>query len=167
MLRCTPLYFNALLALALTVLLLNGCSALSPYSSLTKLNLTLSASDQINPDLNGRPSPVVIRLLELKHPVAFENADFFSLYQRAKESLAQDLVVSEELELRPGETLALKLTVETGSRYVGVLAAYRDLPQTQWRYVVPITAQALTQAHLLLDQSGIHLAQQPFAKVDN
>ena len=167
MLRCTPLYFNALLALALTVLLLNGCSALSPYSSLTKLNLTLSASDQINPDLNGRPSPVVIRLLELKHPVAFENADFFSLYQRAKESLAQDLVVSEELELRPGETLALKLSVEPGSRYVGVLAAYRDLPQSQWRYVVPVTALELTEAHLLLDQTGIHVAQQPFAKADD
>ena len=69
MLRYTPLYLRALLAL--TVLLLTGCSALSPYSSVTKLDLGLSASDQVNLDLNGRPSPLVIRLMELKHPVAF------------------------------------------------------------------------------------------------
>lgn len=107
---------------------------MSPYSSLTKLDLTLSASDQVNLDLNGRPSPLVVRLLELKHPVAFENADFFSLYERPKASLSPDLVTSEELEVRPGETVDLKLSVEPGSRYVAVLAAYRDLPQTQWRY---------------------------------
>ena len=98
---CPPLYLKAMLAFA--VLLLTGCTTLSPYSSVTKLNLNLSASDQVNPDLHGRPSPVVVRLFELKHPVAFENADFFSLYERGKESLAPDLVTSEELELRPGQ----------------------------------------------------------------
>ncbi|MEB0104693.1 type VI secretion system lipoprotein TssJ, partial [Pseudomonas sp. CCI3.2] len=66
------------------LLLLAGCSTLSPYSTLTKLDLTLAASDQLNPDLHGRPSPIVVRLIELKNPVAFENADFFSLYERPK-----------------------------------------------------------------------------------
>jgi type VI secretion system VasD/TssJ family lipoprotein len=51
-----------------------------------QINLKLTGSDQLNPDLNGRPSPIVVRLFELKHPVTFENADFFSLYERAKES---------------------------------------------------------------------------------
>jgi type VI secretion system protein VasD len=49
------------------------------------------------------------------------------------------MVASEELELRPGETVELKLSVEEGSRYVGVLAAYRDLPETKWRYTVQVT----------------------------
>ena len=153
---CPPLYLKAVLVFA--VLLLTGCTTLSPYSSVTKLNLNLSASDEVNPDLHGRPSPVVVRLFELKHPVAFENADFFSLYERGKESLAPDLVTSEELELRPGQTVQLKLSVEPGSRYVGVLAAYRDLPQSQWRYVVPLTAMALTESNLVLDQTGIRSA---------
>ena len=152
---------------ALTLLLLAGCSSLSPYSTVTKLNLTLTASDQLNPDLNGRPSPIVVRLLELKHPVAFENADFFSLYERAKESLAPDLVTSEELELRPGETVELKLSVEQGSRYVGVLAAYRDLPETRWRYTVQLTRMAVTGAHLTLDQAGIRNSNDVLAKADD
>lgn len=56
-----------------------------------------------------------MRLFELKHPVAFENADFFSLYERPKETLDPDLVTSEELELRPGERVELKLSVEEGA----------------------------------------------------
>ncbi len=85
------------LAMLAVLALLAGCSTLSPYSRLTKLDLALSAGERVNPDLNGRPSPVVVRLFELKHPVAFENADFFSLYERPKETLDPDLVTSEEL----------------------------------------------------------------------
>ncbi|SDY62533.1 type VI secretion system lipoprotein TssJ [Pseudomonas sp. NFIX28] len=152
--RCSTLLLKTLAALT-ALALLAGCSTLSPYSTMTKLNLKLTASDQLNPDLNGRPSPIVVRLIELKHPVAFENADFFSLYERAKESLSPDMVASEELELRPGETVELKLSVEEGSRYVGVLAAYRDISEAQWRYVVQLTPVELTEADLTLDQAGI------------
>lgn len=151
--RSTAFAFKTLTALA--VLLSAGCSALSPYSQVTKLDLTLIASEQLNPDLNGRPSPVVVRLFELKHPVAFENADFFSLYERAKQSLAPDLMATEELEIRPGERVELKLRVGNGSRYVGVLAAYRDLTETQWRHTLPLALQEVTGAKLTLDQSGI------------
>ena len=161
-----PRFFNTLLACAALVLMA-GCSTLSPYSTLTKVNLKLQASDQLNPDLNGRPSPVVVSLFELKHPVAFENADFFSLYEHAKEALSPDMVASEQLELRPGETLELKLSVEEGSRYIGILAAYRDLPDSKWRYTVEVTPQETTDVALILDQSGILNAQKMLAKADD
>jgi len=164
--RFSTVLLKTLTALAALVLLA-GCSSLSPYSSMTKLDLKLTASDQVNPDLNGRPSPIVVRLMELKHPVAFENADFFSLYERARESLAPDLGASEELELRPGESVELKLSLESGSRYVGVLAAYRDLPETKWRYVVQVTPVKLTEAELTLDQTGIHNNNKTLAKADD
>lgn len=143
------------LALWILVLATSACSTLSPYSTLTKLNLTLTASDQLNPDLDGRPSPIVLRLLELKHPVAFENADFFSLYDHAKKALALDLMASEEIELRPGETRELKLSVNESSRYVAVFAAYRDLPETRWRYVIAMAPEQLTRVELRLEQNGI------------
>ncbi|WP_338525170.1 type VI secretion system lipoprotein TssJ [Pseudomonas batumici] len=159
--------FLKMLTVLATLLWLAGCSSLSPYSQVTKLNLKLTASDRLNPDLNGRPSPIVVRLFELKHPVAFENADFFSLYERAKEALAPDMVASEELELRPGETVELKLSLEEGSRYVGVLAAYRDLPESKWRYTVQVTPLDVTGADLTLDQNGIRNTHEPLAKADD
>ncbi len=143
------------LALLAALLSLTGCSALSPFSDMTKLDLTLNGSDELNPDLNGRPSPIVLRLIELKHPVAFESADFFSLYQRPKEALSPDMVVLEELELRPGEQREMKLSVQPGSRYVGVLAAYRDLPESNWRVVIPLQEQARNSSVLTLGALGI------------
>jgi len=149
------------LALLCVVLsLLSGCAS----SKLTKLDLTLTASEQVNPDLHGRPSPIVVRLIELRHPVAFENADFFSLYGRAEQTLPKDFVSSEELELSPGEQVMLKLSVEEGSRYVGVLAAYRDLPRAQWRFVLALPSQRLTRVGLVLDQAGIRLVNPDAAK---
>ncbi len=143
------------LALLAALLSLTGCAALSPYSDMTKLDLTLNGSDELNPDLNGRPSPIVLRLIELKHPVAFETADFFSLYQRPKEALSPDMVVLEELELRPGEQREMKLSLQPGSRYVGVLAAYRDLPESNWRVVIPLKEQERNSSVLTLDALGI------------
>ncbi|WP_313087886.1 type VI secretion system lipoprotein TssJ [Pseudomonas sp.] len=156
-------FLSAAVLAALAVL--SGCSALSPNSDLTKLDLSLQGSVRLNPDLNGRPSPIVIRLLELKHPVAFENTDFFSLYQRPKEALSPDLVIQEELELRPGEQRDLKLFVQDGSRYVGVLAAYRDLPESSWRFVIPLEHRAQNRIELSLDEHGIK-AIDPLVKGD-
>ncbi len=164
--HCTMHVFKTLAALAMT-LLLGGCTTLSPFSTMTKLTLTLTASDQLNPDLNGRPSPVVVRLFELRHPVAFENSDFFSLYERARETLAPDLISSEELELRPGETVELRLGITGNGLYVGILAAYRDLPHARWRYTLPVAATQLTEANLILDQDGIANTLERQAKVDD
>ena len=155
------------LPLLVVLVLLGGCSNLSPFSTLTKLDLTLAASDEVNPGLHGRPSPVVVQLFELKHPVAFENADFFTLYGHAEQALPKDWVNSEELELRPGEQVALKLRSEPQSRYVGVVAAYRDLPHVQWRWVVPLAPQHVTRAHLVLDQSGVRVAEPIVGVVEN
>ena len=163
MFRRSTVFTHALTAL-IAVLLLAGCSTLSPFSHLTKLNLRLTASDQLNPDLNGRPSPIVVRLYELKHAVAFENADFFSLYERAKESLAPDMVATEELELRPGETVELKLSVQKGSRYVGVVAAYRDLSKASWRSTLYLPPQTATEVDLTLDESGIRPSRDVLAE---
>lgn len=145
-----------LLALTSSLLVMVGCSSVSPYSDLTKLDLSLEGSRQLNPDLNDRPSPIVLHLMELKHPVAFENADFFTLYQRPREALAPDLIAIEELELRPGEKRELKLTVQEGSRYLAVLAAYRNLPETNWRLIIPLENKGLNQISLRLAAGGIH-----------
>ena len=69
--RCSTAFFKALTALTALVLL-TGCSSLSPYSTVTKLNLKLTASDQLNPDLNGRPSPINARSSGVSSSMAFD-----------------------------------------------------------------------------------------------
>ncbi len=139
--------------------LLQGCSLFSFSSEVTKVDLSLVSDERLNPDLNDRPSPIVVRLLELRHPVAFENADFFSLYQRPGEVLKPDLVAQEELEVRPGEERELRLSVQPGSAYVGVLAAYRDLPESAWRVVIPLREKDHNPVTVRLGEHGIEATE--------
>lgn len=139
----------ATLALISALALLGGCSGL------TKVDLSLESSNKLNPDLNGRPSPVVLHLIELKHPVAFENADFFSIYQHPRETLTPDFIRLEELEMRPGERRNVKFSVAEDSRYLGILAAYRDLSGGEWQTVIPLRPKKKHNVSLYLDERGI------------
>lgn len=150
---------NTLLRLgALGLALLLGACTSPRAPDPTRLDLTLKGGEDLNPNLNGRPSPLVVRLIELKNPVGFENAEFFSLYENAKQTLAPDWVAEEEVELRPGESRELKLRVQDASRYVGIYGAYRNLGGSQWRQVIQLRPAALAQIRLDFTADGIQAA---------
>ena len=142
------------LILILFSLLLSGCS-FKQSSPNTRIDLHLIGSDKLNPDLHGRPSPIVLRLYELKNPVAFEHAEFFSLYQQPQETLSLDLIAHEELELRPGEKHELNLLTTPAGGYLGVLAAYRNLPEANWQVVIPLRVGELNEVKLQVDELRI------------
>lgn len=150
----TPLLRLGALGLAL---LLGACTSQKAPDP-TRLDLILNGGEDLNPDLNGRPSPLVVRLIELKNPVGFENVEFFALYENAKQILAPDWVAEEEIELRPGESRELKLRVQGDSRYVGIYGAYRDLGGSQWRQVIQLKPAALAQIRLNFAANGIQAA---------
>ncbi|MEL0167070.1 MAG: type VI secretion system lipoprotein TssJ [Pseudomonadaceae bacterium] len=146
------------IVVALGCQLLTACSWLSPYSDLTKLDLTLSASEQLNPDLHGRPSPLVLQLVELSDAGTFEQADYFALQQHRTQLLAPNMLASEELELRPGQRRTLKLAMQPQTRYLGLIASYRDLPNTRWRITLNLQQRARNSAQVQLGIDGLHLA---------
>ena len=126
---------------------LAGCKSPPPKPPAppTVVQATLAADAGVNPDSRGRPSPIVVRVFELKTLAAFDGADFFSLWDREKETLGEDLVAREEFQLRPGEQKKFERTVAPETRHIGVIAAYRDLERARWRgayAVVPHTTQA-------------------------
>ena len=120
------------LGAALVVGLAAGCaSAPKP----TKVSGSIEASPTINPSASQRPSPLMLRIYELKSPTTFNAADFMSLYQRDQAELATDLVAREELTLAPGETRSLSKMLSPDTRYIGVVAAFRDVEHARWRSI--------------------------------
>jgi type VI secretion system protein VasD len=100
---------------------------------------SIDGSAQLNPSVNKRPSPLVLRIYELKNATAFNSADFVALYERDKAELAADIVSREEIILQPGETrpvAAKALAPEV--KFIGVMGAFRDLERAQWRSVVAV-----------------------------
>lgn len=121
----------------------------------TRIEVHFEAVADLNPDLNNRPSPLIVRLYELKAPGAFTSADFFSLYAKVDEVLATELLKQEELVIKPGEKRSLEHTLQPETRYIGLLAAYRELESSEWRTVMTITPQATTSIQVNLGRTDM------------
>ena len=103
----------------------------------TKAPMTLAASADTNPDGAGRPSPVVVRVYQLKTDAAFKGADFFALFDDDQKVLGQELISRDEFVLTPSEKRTIDVTVARDARYVGAVAAFRDIRNAEWRGLVP------------------------------
>jgi type VI secretion system protein VasD len=110
---------------------LTACGSSPPKPQPVKINLVASAD--VNPDAENRPSPVVVRVYQLKDDAAFKDADFFALYDKEQATLAAALVSRVEFELAPGEQRAVDYQLTPDAHFVVVVAAYRDIRNAQWR----------------------------------
>jgi type VI secretion system protein VasD len=116
-----------------------GCGSSPPPPITTPVQLTFSASADINPDVSGRAAPVVLRYYQLGGTGAFERADYFQLHDKDAALLGQDLLDRQELPLTPGATQTVAFEAKPGTKAVGIIAAYRDIDRALWRVDTPIT----------------------------
>ena len=96
-----------------------GCGGAPKPPPPTVVNGAIQASPQLNPSVNQRPSPLVLRVYELKSPAA-------------------DLVAKDEFMLQPGENRPYKKTLGADTKFIGVIGAYRNLEKSTWRAVVQV-----------------------------
>lgn len=121
------------LACVWLILALGACATSQP--SPDKAHMTVAAAADVNPAADGRPSPIVLRIYQLKDNAKFGNSDFFTLFDADQQTLGGDLLNRQEVELAPGEKRELDFTVVGEAKYLAVLAAYRDIRNAQWRVV--------------------------------
>ncbi|MGH8229388.1 MAG: type VI secretion system lipoprotein TssJ, partial [Steroidobacteraceae bacterium] len=96
-----------------------------------------------NPDSQGRASPVVVRIYQLRGDAQFNDADFFALFDKEQATLGASLILRDERTVFPGQRLQLPLAVSPETRFLAVAAAYRDLRASRWRAVIPVPHKSL------------------------
>jgi type VI secretion system protein VasD len=94
----------------------------------------------VNPNGSGRPSPVFLRLYQLRDGAKFLNSEFDDVTTRSDQVLAATLIGRDERMVQPGTTMTLSLAIAPEARLLGVVAEYRDLANSQWRAVSPAPA---------------------------
>ncbi len=107
-------------------------------SAATTLELTIVGGPALNPNTEGRPSPVVVRIFDLAAVASFGSSDYSGLFEHPAEALKQDLLTQEELVLRPGDIQERSRSLLPQVRALGIAAAFRDLDRATWRLVVPV-----------------------------
>jgi len=101
-----------------------------------KVKSLITSTADLNPDFRGRPSPVVLILFQLAAADTFKNADFASLYDPKAPVLGKDLIDRTQMTVQPGEMRPLEAEFDESARFLGVVAAYRDIEHAEWRGVV-------------------------------
>jgi type VI secretion system protein VasD len=114
------------------------------------VNLTVKAAANINPNGAGLPSPVVVRIYQLTGVTGFAETDFFELQDDAAGALGDELVGSELFVLAPGGVEVYARELGEDVRFVGIIAAFRDLSAGKWRsfHAVPPAATTLLEADI-------------------
>jgi type VI secretion system protein VasD len=110
----------------------------APVEAKIKAAMTIVAGKDANPDGGGRPSPVVVRIYQLKTDGAFSAADFDALYDDDQKALGIELISRDEFVLAPAERRTLDVAVASETRFVGAIAAFRDIRNAQWRALIPV-----------------------------
>ncbi|WP_250501242.1 type VI secretion system lipoprotein TssJ [Caballeronia sp. GAWG1-5s-s] len=126
----------------------------------TVVRVDVHALDQVNPDHTGRPSPVLVRVYELKATAAFDSADFFTLYGKDQATLGADLNAKNEFLLKPGERQSVEQAVQPGTKFVAVMSAYRDIEHSRWRATVPVPPNQTTVVSVRVDRADVSVAAQ-------
>ncbi len=116
-------------------LVASGCAS-TPKPRIFAGQLTVAPN--ANPDHQGRASPVVIKIYQLKDVGAFSEADFFSLYDDGENVLGGDLISVEERELQPGVNYDYSASITPEASYIAVIAAFRDIEKAQWRVITEL-----------------------------
>ena len=141
---------------SLSLLLLSGCGGGDKPPPTTGLRFMVDADELINPNSESQPSPVVVRVYELKSLTAFQPATFFQLLDNDTAVLGADMVAKREIEIKPGERQAFDRATPAETKYIGVIAGFRDIDKATWRanlelapqqaglVVVKLTAQAVS-----------------------
>jgi type VI secretion system protein VasD len=138
-------------------LLATGCgSPPPPPPKPTTLNGNIVASPTLNQDARKRASPVVVRMYELKSSALFEAADFVSLYDKDQATLGAEMIGRDEVVMRPGETQVIVLkTLPADAKFIGVLAAYRELERARWRALVPVAPNKVNLLTIQLEELAV------------
>jgi type VI secretion system protein VasD len=126
----------------------------APPSSNVKVPMTVASRADANPDATGQPSPVVLRVYQLKSNAVFSRSEFFTLFDDEQKVLGSELISRDEFLLTPAENRNLEITLNDDTRFVGAIAAFRDIRHAEWRVLAKTPLRGLTivveRARLLL-----------------
>jgi type VI secretion system protein VasD len=97
------------------------------------VQLEIEASDRVNPDEDGRSLPTRLRLYQLTDLARLQRANFDDIWSRAKETLAETALSSEELVIYPGQVTVHRFKRNAKADYMVGVAIFREPEGEAWR----------------------------------
>lgn len=148
------------LLLLCVIMLLSGCGMLKkkkppPPPEPTRVVIEFEAAGDINPNSEGRASPLGVRIYQLKSYSAFGKADFFSLYDNDEGVLGGELIKKQELLLKPNEKRTVFFETEAETQTIGLLGTFMAYEAVQWKTAAGVQANKTAVINVSISRAGI------------
>lgn len=139
-------------------LVLIGCGGQPKKPDPIELEMQIVAADDLNPDINGRPSPVVVAVYQLAGATIFMEEEFFAVFDPEGEKLAEELLKREQMTLQPGETREYRAEFNPETTHIGVAVAYRDMENAAWRASIQVPVESLGEKINIFSTLGLKIS---------
>lgn len=156
--RLNNLFQSSMVAILL--LAVSGCSSLNSavgglFGADTDLTISFKVDSDINPDENRRPSPLFIRMYELKSPKLFKKANFIDIYEQDKDILGEDFVAVQKLRrLKPGEDRENSFVLNKDTQYVALYAEFLKYKNAKYKIIIPVVQHDVIGTTINIRVSG-------------
>lgn len=143
-----------ILLLLIVLLQLQACE-----TSPKKLLIRYEASSDLNPDINLRPSPLVVNSYQLSNQTSFQDLDFFTLYDKAKTTLGDGLLYQDQIEIKPKQVIETEQEYFKKTKFLAIMAAYRDIDNAVWQKVILLDPKEKKPIRVLLSSKEVIIQQ--------
>ncbi len=148
------------IAVIIFISMLTGCQTIKrwffpiePHQIIVKV----TTKKNINPNLKGKPCPVVLQLYQLSGSDAFSISDYINIYKDQQGTLKQDLLSESVLGIvYPGKTIEKTFDLKDDANYVGIIANFSDFADANSKVLFKLKVEG--QSILALDIDGVNLS---------
>lgn len=128
----------------------------------TDIKITFEVDSDINPDEKNKPSPLFVRMYELKSETLFNKVDFVGLYEKDEALLGADLIRKQELKrIAPGEDHIERFVADKETHYIAIYAEFFNYKDAKYKIIFPVTTNNIfrNSVRVRITENNITLLQ--------
>jgi len=114
-----------------------GCAEppVTPKTPCDKQFVTLQiyGSGTVNPNENGNPRPVSVRLYQLGNDLKLQNARYDDILLKDKETLGEDIVKSDDVTVYPNDLVEIKFERDKAAEFLAGVAFFHEPKGQAWK----------------------------------
>lgn len=130
--------------LSIILIALSACTSINStvggfFNMDTDLEIKFKVDSDVNPDDDKKPSPLFVRMYQLKSTKMFSRANFIDLYEKDKEILGADMISKQVLRrVKPGESRNENFVLNKKTRFIGLYAEFLQYKKSSFKLLIPV-----------------------------
>ncbi|SNY97464.1 type VI secretion system lipoprotein TssJ [Halomonas sp. hl-4] len=121
-----------------------------PEDQPTKVDLSMIAEPNVNPNVEGEGTPLRFQVLQLKDDSMLMAADLDQLENDLEKALGTNYLAHDDFTLLPEQWKFYEpFEIDEDTRYIGLIAFYASPNEAEWKKVVKVKSRS-EHYHLLV-----------------